>query len=70
MNKSTKEAPKSPKKTRNIKAQAAGLYSLAVALAELATVYLLVTQGRQILLPLAVVLGVDCSQRFAVKFIR
>lgn len=68
MGKQTKEASK-PKKNRNIKGALAGLYSLAVALAELASVYIFVTQGRTILYPLAVVLGLDCAQRFATKFV-
>lgn len=71
MTKSTKQtdAPKSTKKT-DVKGKAAGLYSLAVALTELASTYVFVTQDNKILLPLAVVLGVDCAQRFARAFLR
>lgn len=63
------EAPK-PKKDLNIKGKFLGLCNLAVALAELATVYILVTQDNRILLPLAVILGLDASQRFASKFLK
>lgn len=58
------------KKNYNIKAKLAGIYCLAVALAELATVYILVTQDNRVLWILAGILGVDCAQRLASKFIR
>lgn len=69
MGKTKPEATK-PKKSRNIKQGFFGLCNLAVALAELASVYIFVTQGRTMLYPIAAVLGLDCAQRFAVKFIR
>jgi len=71
MTKSTKqtEAPK-PKKDLNIKGKFLGICNLAVALAELATVYVFTTQDSKYLLPLAVVLGLDSAQRFASKFIK
>jgi len=59
-----------PKKDRNIKAKAAGLYSLTVALAELGATYVFATQENQILFVLAAVLGVDSAQRLASKFMR
>ena len=65
--KQTKEAIK-PKK--NIKGGFMGLCSLAVALAELAAVYIFITQGRPMLYPIAAILGIDCAQRFATKFVR
>lgn len=68
-NKTTNEAPKA-KKDRNIKAKVVGLYSLTVALAELATVYIMVTQDNAVLFPIAAVLGVDSAQRLASKFMR
>lgn len=60
----------SPKKIRDIKTKALGLYSLVVALAELSTVYILVTQDSKGLYALAVVLGVDAAQRLTSKFIK
>jgi hypothetical protein len=63
------EAPKS-KKNYNIKAKFLGLCNLAVALAELATVYIMVTQGNNLLLPIVAVLGLDSAQRFATKFLK
>lgn len=68
MKKAIKEAP--VKKDYNIKGKFLGLCNLAVALAELSTVYILVTQDNRILLPLAVILGLDASQRFASKFLK
>ncbi len=59
-----------PKKDRNIKGKMNGLYSLIVALAELASTYVFVTQDNKILLPLAVVLGLDAAQRFARAFVK
>lgn len=69
MGKTTKEAPK-PKKNYNIKAKLAGLYCLAIALAELATVYIFATQDNRVLWILAGVLGVDSAQRLASKFVK
>lgn len=59
-----------PKKDRNIKGKVSGFYSLVIALAELATTYVFVTQDNKILLPLAVVLGLDAAQRFARAFVK
>jgi len=72
MAKSTNKTPKveKPKKQYNVKGKMNGLYSLIVALAELATAYVFVTQDNKILLPLAIILGVDASQRFARAFIK
>jgi hypothetical protein len=58
------------KKDRNLKGKLAGLYSLVVALAELATAYVFVTQDNKVLLPIAVVVGVDSAYRLASKFMR
>lgn len=71
MTKSTKQtdAPKSTKKT-DVKGKAAGLYSLAVALTELASTYVFATQDNKVLWALAVILGIDAAQklgRMAVK---
>ena len=67
-----KKQDKTPKvkKNYNIKAKIAGLYSLAVGLAELVTVYVFTTQDTKILLPIAVVLGVDSAIRFTSKFVK
>lgn len=67
MTKSTKqtEAPKSKKKLNYT-----GLLVLAVALAELASVYVFATQDNKVLWALAVILGIDAAQklgRMAVK---
>ena len=59
-----------PKKNINYKAKLAGLYSLVVALAELATVYVMATQDNKVLWVLAGVLGVDAAQRLARAFVR
>lgn len=64
------EKVEKPKKDRNIKGKANGFYSLIVALAELASTYVFVTQDNKILLPLAVVLGLDAAQRFARAFVK
>lgn len=69
MGKTTKEAPKA-KKNYNIKAKLAGLYCLAIALAELAAVYIFATQDNRVLWILAGVLGVDSAQRLASKFVK
>lgn len=71
MTKSTKQtdAPKSTKKT-DVKGKAAGLYSLAVALTELASTYVFATQDNKVLWVLAVVLGIDAAQRLARAFVR
>lgn len=61
-----KETPKKSKSNINLY----GLLDLVVALAELASTYVFVTQDNRILLPLAVVLGLDCAQRFTRKFIK
>jgi len=66
--KATKEAP--VKKDYNIKTKVAGIYSLAVALAELVTVYVFTTQDNKVLLPIAVVLGLDSAVRFTSKFVK
>lgn len=71
MTKSTKQtdAPKSTKKT-DVKGKAAGLYSLAVALTELASTYVFATQDNKVLWALAVILGIDAAYklgRMAVK---
>lgn len=60
--------PKAPKQSKNIKASILGLMSLVVALAEIVGTYVFVTQDNQILLPIAVVLGLDASQRLARAF--
>jgi len=65
----TETAPKS-KKNINYKATFTGLYSLAVALAELVTVYVFATQDNKVLLPVAVVLGLDSAIRFTSKFVK
>lgn len=65
-----KEVEKTPKKKVNVKAKAAGLYSLAVALAEIATVYVMATQDSKVLWVLAGVLGVDAAQRLARAFVK
>ena len=72
MAKSTNKTPKveKPKKDRNVKGKMTGLYSLIVALAELMATYVFVTQDNRSLLPLAVVLGIDASQRLARAFIK
>lgn len=67
MSKSTKqtEAPKSKKKLNYT-----GLLVLAVALAELASVYVFATQDNKVLWVLAAILGIDAAQklgRMAVK---
>lgn len=78
-NKTTNEAPKSKKNINFlwyqnwmpvIKKPLAGLYCLAIALAELAAVYIFATQDNRVLWILAGILGVDCAQRLASKFIR
>ncbi len=66
MSKSTKNT----KKPKDHKAKIAGLYSLAIALAELATVYILATQDNAVLFPIAIVLGIDASQRFVQAFVK
>lgn len=65
--KSTKQT-EAPKSKKNI--NWAGLYSLAVALAELGSTYVFATQDNKVLWGLAVVLGVDCTQRLARAFMR
>jgi len=70
MTKQTKDTPKVSKKNINFKAKAGGLYDLAVALAELASVYVFATQDTKVLWVLAGVLGVDCAFRFASRFLR
>ena len=67
-NKTTNE-PKA-KKNYNIKTKLAGLYSLTVALAELVTVYIFTTQDNKVLLPVAIILGVDSAVRFTSKFVK
>lgn len=64
--KTNKETPKKSKKNINYM----GLLSLIVALAELATVYIMATQDNKVLWVLALVLGVDCAQRLARAFMR
>lgn len=66
--KNTKE--KSPKKDHQVKAKFFGLCDLAVGLAELATVYVFATQDNRVLLPIAVVLGIDASIRFGKAFVK
>jgi hypothetical protein len=66
MTKQTKDTPKVSKKNINLY----GLLDLAVALSELATVYVFATQDNQVLWVLAAVLGADCAQRFARKFVK
>lgn len=71
MTKSTKTVQaEKPKKNINVKGKASGFYSLVIALTELASTYVFVTQDNKVLLPLAVVLGIDAAQRFARAFIR
>lgn len=71
MTKSNKpaEAPKA-KKNINFKAKFAGLYSLTIALAELATTYVFATQDNKVLWVLAGVLGLDAAQRLARAFVK
>ena len=64
-----KEAPVSKEKN-DVKGKAAGLYSLAVALTELASTYVFATQDNKVLWVLAVVLGIDAAQRLARAFVR
>lgn len=64
-----KEAPKS-KKSINFKQVFAGLYSLVIALAELASVYIFATQDNPILYPVAAVLGLDAAVRLTTKFVK
>ncbi len=68
--KTTKKEVEKTKKNTNYKAKFAGLYSLAVALAELATVYVFATQDSKVLWVLAGVLGVDAAQRLARAFVK
>lgn len=70
MGKTNKTTEPKAKKNYNIKAKLAGLYCLAIALAELAAVYIFATQDNRVLWILAGVLGVDCAQRLASKFIK
>lgn len=71
MTKSNKTTTKvAPKKDRDLKNKALGIYSLVVALAELASAYVFVTQDNRVLLPLAIILGYDAAQRFARAFVK
>lgn len=70
MSKTNKTTEPKAKKNYNIKAKLAGLYCLAIALAELATVYIFATQDNRVLWILAGVLGVDSAQRLASKFVK
>lgn len=53
-----------------IKKPLGGLYSLSIALAEIATAYIFATQDNKVLWVLAGVLGFDAAQRLAYKFLR
>lgn len=69
LNEASAKASK-PKKDYNIMSKLAGLYCLAIALAELATVYIFATQDNKVLWILAGVLGVDSAYRLASKFVK
>jgi hypothetical protein len=68
--KNNKDKVSKPKKNLNIKSKANGLYSLAIALAELVTAYIFVTQDNKILWVLAGVFGLDAAQRLVSKFVK
>lgn len=70
MSKQTKTNEPKAKKNINVKGKVAGLYSLVLALAELATVYIFATQDNKALWVLAGVLGLDATIRLTSKFVK